>query len=841
MKMTQEKTTMTKVEMDDASNAQAEDKRAYVVSVVILAAMLALLVALFAGSAEAMRCDPRVTPDCDPPEDPPTNPSYDPVPGGFSWWMPPRYPSLNDSDVTDFSQNSPWHQPDFVQAQSGFRVNFNGCASKVDRYLADIGEDTNFTYSWSFPGPEGSSTTFEGRSCKASPTYMQQGSYVVKLIIKNAAGATLGTFEQTVTVKDKLIVAIGDSYGSGEGNPDRPQTYDFFGAVTAGPKWADKRCHRSSYAGPAQAARELEYADPHSSVTFVFLACSGANISRYDRDSGSGILGQYVGREYKGTEYEGGDCRLVGTRRIDALVMSAGGNDAGFADVLKVCLNPLDPTRWHCNSDIEQQYLVSERVRQLTDRYEALNQRMNDLGLNVAKDKVYLTEYPIGTRGNAPGGYCGSDPLNTLQPPFFDPLLRHMTWDEAAFITEKMAQPLNQKIEQAAQTHGWTYVGGIDSEFSRPLGEDSHGFCSNTPWVRTMVESAILQGPMHHWLEYSNPLVWEKTTGILHPNTIGHDVYKRRILEAISLGAPSPGPTFAASEPEYAPGRVVVRVTAIDPSGIVSETVSVNATGACQVEGITCTIRRLDGQTLEWTMEVTKEGLHTFDFRATDGDEQESSFVHEVAFLPPAPPIISGPTDGSSDTDSSVTFLGAAEAGTTVSLFEEGNPEPVGSATTDSSNAWSITLSGVAEGQHTYTAKATNISGLTSDASEPVRVTVDTQAPKVTSTVPTSNATGVARGVNVSATFTEAMMGSSVNGTTFKLTKAGTTSLIAAVVSYDPTTKKATLNPNANLQRGAKYKAVVSTGAKDAAGNPLDQDPATSGSQPKQWVFTVRR
>jgi hypothetical protein len=119
--------------------------------------------------------------------------------------------------------------------------------------------------------------------------------------------------------------------------------------------------------------------------------------------------------------------------------------------------------------------------------------------------------------------------------------------------------------------------------------------------------------------------------------------------------------------------------------------------------------------------------------------------------------------------------------------------------------------------------------------------TVDTVAPKVTSTTPAANATGIAPGVNVSATFSEDMLASSINGTTFKLMKAGTTTAIGAVVSYDSTTKKATLNPNANLQLGTKYKAVVTAGAKDLAGNALDQDLATTGSQPKQWVFTVRR
>ena len=60
------------------------------------------------------------------------------------------------------------------------------------------------------------------------------------------------------------------------------------------------------------------------------------------------------------------------------------------------------------------------------------------------------------------------------------------------------------------------------------------------------------------------------------------------------------------------------------------------------------------------------------------------------------------------------------------------------------------------------------------------------------------------------------------------------------MVSYDTSTKKAVLNPNVNLKRGTKYKAVVTTGAKDLAGNRLDQKPNLSGNQPKTWFCTVR-
>ena len=120
------------------------------------------------------------------------------------------------------------------------------------------------------------------------------------------------------------------------------------------------------------------------------------------------------------------------------------------------------------------------------------------------------------------------------------------------------------------------------------------------------------------------------------------------------------------------------------------------------------------------------------------------------------------------------------------------------------------------------------------------RTTSDTTAPKVNRVVPAENATGVAPGANVSAIFSEAMRASSINTNTVKLFKAGTTTPLGAGVSYDAERKKAVLNPNANLQLGKKYKAVVTVGTRDLAGNQLDQNPSLTGNQPKVWFFTVR-
>ena len=116
----------------------------------------------------------------------------------------------------------------------------------------------------------------------------------------------------------------------------------------------------------------------------------------------------------------------------------------------------------------------------------------------------------------------------------------------------------------------------------------------------------------------------------------------------------------------------------------------------------------------------------------------------------------------------------------------------------------------------------------------------DTTPPRVTSTTPAQNATGVAPSANLTATFSEAMMASSVNATSFYLFRNGSTTKLSASVSYDAASKKATLNPTNNLRLGTRYKAVVSTGAKDVAGLRLDQIASTTSLDQKTWYFTVR-
>ena len=105
---------------------------------------------------------------------------------------------------------------------------------------------------------------------------------------------------------------------------------------------------------------------------------------------------------------------------------------------------------------------------------------------------------------------------------------------------------------------------------------------------------------------------------------------------------------------------------------------------------------------------------------------------------------------------------------------------------------------------------------------------------------PADGATGVAPAANVVAAFSEPVRSNTVNATTVKLRRVGTTTNVAAGVGYDATNKRAVLNPKANLASGATYVATVTSGVRDAAGNQLDQNASLPGNQAKVWKFKVK-
>ncbi len=103
----------------------------------------------------------------------------------------------------------------------------------------------------------------------------------------------------------------------------------------------------------------------------------------------------------------------------------------------------------------------------------------------------------------------------------------------------------------------------------------------------------------------------------------------------------------------------------------------------------------------------------------------------------------------------------------------------------------------------------------------------DTTAPTVVNVSPTSNASNVFTGTQITAVFSEAMLSSSITSTTFSV--AG----VSGTVSYSGLT--ATFIPSAPLAYSTTYTATITDGVKNLAGNSLASNyiwSFTTGAQP---------
>lgn len=233
-------------------------------------------------------------------------------------------------------------------------------------------------------------------------------------------------------------------------------------------------------------------------------------------------------------------------------------------------------------------------------------------------------------------------------------------------------------------------------------------------------------------------------------------------------------------------------------------------------------------------------GQHTFEVRAISAagntDPTPASRTWTVDATPPNVTITSGPS-GAVNTASATFDFTASDATSGVSgvscKLDDANFAPCDSFSNGSGRH---SVAGLPDGQHTFRVKATDAAGNSSIAAR--TWTVDTMKPRVNRVVPAEDATRIAPGANVYAIFSEAMKPDSVVAAV-KLYEVGSRTALPATVSYDATRRKATLNPESNLRRGVRYKGVVLVGAKDRAGNRLDQDPSLSGDQPKVWFFKV--
>jgi hypothetical protein len=382
----------------------------------------------------------------------------------------------------------------------------------------------------------------------------------------------------TLVLEDLLVVSIGDSAASGQGNPDVPGSPEGFdidapwwvwfipgaalylitkeafdwasnqlkrnlttisraGGLTIDmdpkPVWLEPFAYRSLRSGHAHAAKLIEDRAKGTVVTFLPFGRTGSEIPEGligPRTSNGRRIDQWVGNVGQIEEV----ARTVGTRQIDALLIYIGVNDMGVAASLKELVagdSPIlgsgDPTQTRLRVKAEGERKLAElpsKFRDLADALKVLNVR-----------QVYLTEYPTGLfddkNGNDAAG-CGL---------FSGPQLNLSRRD--AELIKDLAEQLNKVLKNAAKEHGWVYVSGVATAFK------GHGYCTGgRRYFVQAEESLVLQGD---------------TEGTIHPNPVGHTKVAALVAKSVqknTVDAPRPSRAVAPQGP-------VLGVAAAGPPG----------------------------------------------------------------------------------------------------------------------------------------------------------------------------------------------------------------------------------------------------------------------------------
>ncbi len=333
-------------------------------------------------------------------------------------------------------------------------------------------------------------------------------------------------------VRDIVIVGLGDSFASGEGNPEVP--VEFAEArrhrnlyprrkaddTTGSAQWTDRLCHRSPYGHQFRAALQIAIENKQAAVAFLDYSCSGAGVEE-------GILGpqQYVERESK-TEVEtqptavplsGGTkdsqiYRLLREvclekpkekndlwtcpdeqyrRNIDFVFLSVGGNDIGFANVvawatLREGASAMIAKFFGATVSAKQ---FAENMREVLPGAYARLAKAFEAALPVysAGDKVFdasrvvLTAYPDPVTDET-GNICkaGGEEEEDLYPAN-QALDGFSSWLVAgsrrlSAVHESLGT-LHKTMRDLAGDHGWTFAGRI---FAERMFE-GHGFCARNP------------------------------------------------------------------------------------------------------------------------------------------------------------------------------------------------------------------------------------------------------------------------------------------------------------------------------------------------------------------------
>lgn len=384
-------------------------------------------------------------------------------------------------------------------------------------------------------------------SRKCSTTVrLPEGKHRVKLKTRGPGGTAVS--HRRITVQTHVVLGLGDSYGSGAGAQvpeDNP----------AGDGYVAKDCERTPRSHQALTALALEEADPRSSVILVHLACGGAQIN-------PGLL-----TPLRGSRPQVDEARdLLNGQPVDSLLLSIGGNDAGFGAIVQQCLlTPgIDcPTTPFAGFPSLHGFLMTQfdwlRNGNPTDPIDGLPVLAECLGgagcttsetpdgsgepLDVDPADVVYTTYPDLARDDD-GSYCevvpgAVDPglafTTAAEWAWTDAVVQAVDQDPVHLFTdssgtqttlEQTSPGLNAIIAETRQRYGWSTVDGVYADsFTATAG---HGYCAST------FDPTSGDGRWTFRFTDGNP-PGDLAGGLVpvHPNAGGHRHYTDEILAKI--------------------------------------------------------------------------------------------------------------------------------------------------------------------------------------------------------------------------------------------------------------------------------------------------------------------
>ena len=349
---------------------------------------------------------------------------------------------------------------------------------------------------------------------------------------------------------DQVLVAMGDSYMSGEG------AHRFF----QGTDDADDQCRRAPTAWAAKAAQ----ASPFDGA-LLFVACSGA-LTRNVRSTDSAHDDQHEPApkvQHPGEKATQLDQYLAWKKKglePTLVVLSLGGNDAGFSTVAQMCLAPGD-----CEEDGEKYWLSS--LSQLEPELAAAYHEVREV---VAPAPVVVVGYP--------------DPI--YRPTDADPTpadCSDISLSEAdrRFVSRYLKE-LNDTVAEAAADAGILYLDTMETSL-----RDAHlQLCDPGKPSQPGLNFLVFRSVRGEGVIRFNPAnIYHNS---MHPNERGHEAMLKTFdtwIDARNLDTlKNPDPRKAFRSGAAPPASTPFASPAAGTSGdLLSEPVADAAVSACQL------------------------------------------------------------------------------------------------------------------------------------------------------------------------------------------------------------------------------------------------------------------